>query len=96
MTKKRVITLLLAIVMIAMLFAGCSEAETSETITSTKAEIAEGSYLLFDTTDVQEYLDFMENFDESKYEIVDISNGKYGLSYSCFNYYIVTYKTIEA
>ena len=71
--KKRFITLLLAIVMIAsfmVVFTACSK---TETINSESAQTVVGSYSLFRTTKVQEYLSFLENFDETKYEIVDIS-----------------------
>ena len=91
MTKKRVITLLLAIVKIATLFTGCS-GETSETITSEKTATVVGSYAVFQTEWVQEYLDFLENFDETKYEIVDISASPGGVYTAEF--YMVTYKTI--
>ena len=93
MTKKRFITLLLAIIMIATLLTGCGK--KSETITSEKNATIAGSYKLFQTKDVQEYFAFLETFDESKYEIVDISTsmaspGGHGSS----EFYMVTYKTI--
>ena len=51
-------------------------------------------YQLFKTKDVQEYLNFLESFDETKYEIVDISTSmKIGTSVSG-EFYMVTYKTI--
>ena len=89
--KKRFITVLLAIVMVTTLmvvFTGC---DSTETITSTKTEV--GSYSIFQTEDVQEYLSFLENFDESKYEIVDISTS---INFSGYGdtYYMVTYKKI--
>lgn len=93
MTKKRFITLLIAIVMIATLFTGCGE--ETKTINSKKEVSVVGSYSLFQTTDVQEYLTFLETFDESKYEIVDISTSitaDYG--YGSSEFYMVTYKTI--
>ena len=92
--KKRFITLLLAIVMMATLlvvFTGC---DSTETITSDKTETVVGSYSLFRTKDVQEYLSFLENFDETKYEIVDISTSMNTAGYGSGEFYIVTYKKI--
>lgn len=96
MTKKRFITLLIAIVMVGTLLTGCGEEEKTKTITSNKTVSVAGSYSLFQTEDVHEYLSFLETFDESKYEIVDIStsmekNSQYGGS---MEFYMVTYKTI--
>ena len=97
MTKRRIITLLLAIVMIVTLFTGCSsDRSKSEIITSEKTVTAVGSYAIFQTEEVQEYLNFLENFDETKYEIIDIStsmgrNSQYGGS---MEFYMVTYKKI--
>ncbi len=97
--KKRFITLLLAIVMVATLsvvFTGCSEEGPEKIVTSEKDVSVVGSYSLFRTTDVQEYLNFLENLDETKYEIVDIStsmehNSQYAGS---MEFYMVTYKKI--
>ena len=93
MTKKRVLTFLLAIVMVATLFTGCSGG-ISETITSEKTATVVGNYAVFQTIDVQEYLDFLENFDETKYEIVDISTSMWTGGYGSGAFYMVTYKTI--
>ena len=89
--KKRFITLLVVIVMVATLlvvFTSCGD--DTQTTTSTKTEV--GSYSLFQTRDVEEYLSFLENFDETKYEIVDISTGRGALVTD--EYYMVTYKKI--
>jgi len=86
---KRVITLLVAILMVAALLAGCGN---KETITSEKSETGTESYALFRTDDVQEYLNFLENFDETKYEIVDISVNDGGAVTD--EWYFVTYKQI--
>ena len=56
--KKRVIVLICAMITMAMLLSGCGEKRTETTV---------GSYSLFCTEDVQEYLSFLENFDETKY-----------------------------
>ena len=93
--KKRFITLLLAIVMVTTLmvvFTGCAK---TETITSEKTETVVGSYSIFRTTEVEKYLNFLENFDETKYEIVDISTSMEGISfYGSDEFYMVTYKKI--
>lgn len=91
--KKRFIALLVAILMVTtplLVFTGC-EAKT-ETITSTKTEV--GSYSIFRTEDAQEYLSFLENFDETKYQIVDISTSMFTSGYGSGEFYIVTYKKI--
>jgi len=90
--KKRIITLLLAIVVVATLLTGCGP--KTETITSEKTATIEGSYSLFKTVDVQEYLKFLESFDETKYEIIDISTSMFTGNYGSGTFYMVTYKTI--
>ena len=80
---------------VAVLLSGCST-EKSETIHSETTQKSIGSYFLFRTQDAQEYLSFLENFDETKYEIVDISTSLYGIRmYGSDEFYIVTYKTIS-
>lgn len=87
--KKRIIALISLVTVMAL--AGCSS--SSETIQSTTVVETVGSYSLFRTRDAQEYLSFLENFDEAKYEIVDISTSlTTGESYE---FYIITYKTIK-
>ena len=91
--KKRLIMLFCCLSTTAVLFSGCGE--TSETIQSeATTQTTTGSYALFKTTDVQEYLNFLETFDETKYEIVDISPATTFSSYTT-DYYVITYKTIE-
>ena len=59
-------------------------------------EIVSGSYLLFQTDDVDEYLNFLNRFDEDKYEIVNIDTFVYEeLSNYDNEYYTITYKKIE-
>ena len=90
--KKRIIALFCSMLVVTVLLSGCSSIEESETIHSETT----GSYSLFRTQDVQEYLSFLENFDETKYEIVDISTSLYGTrAYGSDEFYIVTYKTIS-
>lgn len=92
--RKRFITLLLAIVMVITLlvvFASCDNTNTN-TITSTKTEV--GSYSIYQTKESQKYLNFLEEFDETKYEIVDISTSMNTAGYGSGEFYMVTYKKI--
>ena len=89
MTKRKVIALFLLIVLVVVLFTGCNK---TETITSEKTPTVIGSYAVFQTDEVQEYLDFLENFDETKYEIIDISTSMGG-AYTA-EFYMITYRTI--
>ena len=94
--KKRIIALFCSMLVVAVLLSGCSTEKKSETIHSEKTQTQVGTYSLFRTEDAQEYLSFLENFDETKYEIVDISTSMRVLSYSNSDeFYIVTYKTIS-
>lgn len=91
--KKRIIALFCSMLVVTVLLSGCS---SSETIHSETTQTSVGSYSLFRTQDVQEYLSFLENFDETKYEIVDISTSLFGTrTYGSDEFYIVTYKTIS-
>lgn len=93
--KKRIIALFCSMLVVAVLLSGCST-EKSETIHSETTQTSVGSHSLFRTQDVQEYLSFLENFDETKYEIVDISTSLYGTrTHGSDEFYIVTYKTIS-
>ena len=77
---KKKFVLLITILLLVLLLTACS----SSTITSSSV----GDYHMFSTSDVDEYLNFLENFDDSAYEIVDISvtNSSSGRPHS------VTYK----
>lgn len=94
--KKRIIALFCSMLVVTVLLSGCSSIGGSETIHSETTQTSVGSYSLFRTQDVQEYLSFLENFDETKYEIVDISTSLFGTrTYGSDEFYIVTYKTIS-
>ncbi len=92
--KKRFIALFFLLLIFSILLSGCSETIT-ETINSEKTQTSVGTYSLFRTTDAQEYLSFLENFDETKFEIVDISTSMSVTGYGSNEFYVVTYKTIE-
>ena len=93
--KLRIVALISMLILIVVLFSGCSseKSETiqSESVVETHIESA-GNYYLFRTQYVQEYFNFLENFDENKYEIVDISTSMNSGGYGSGEFYIVTYK----
>lgn len=93
--KKRIIALFCSMLVVAVLLSGCSTEKKSKTIHSETTQTSVGTYSLFRTEDVQEYLSFLENFDETKYEIVDISTSMSVLFNGSDEFYIVTYKTIS-
>lgn len=92
--KKRIIALFCSMLVVAVLLSGCSM-KKSETIHSETTKTLVDSYSLFRTQDAQKYLSFLENFDETKYEIVDISTSLHSAVYGSDEFYIVTYKTIS-
>ena len=91
--KKRFIALLFFLLIFSFLLSGCSK--TTEIINSEKTQTSVNNYSLFRTTDVQDYLSFLENFDETNFEIVDISTSMSVTAYGSNEFYIVTYKTIS-
>lgn len=98
MKPRHAVTILFAIfalfIVIIIVFGASSEPRTeiiqSETIESTIE--SNGKYYLFRTEDVQEYFNFLENFDEIKYEIIDISTSMHYHMKGSDEFYIVTYK----
>ena len=95
--KKRSIALLVAMLMVITLLTACSSEEkpSSVTVQSEKTQEVVGSFYLFRTQDPQEYLTFLENFDETKYEIVDISTSYRYYYRGSDEFYMVTYKVIS-
>lgn len=97
--KKKVLMLLVVCVLVVSM-SGCmpgTKTTQSKTGTeSTTSTISSGTYFLFETMNRDEYFSFLENFDESKYEIVDISvtNRSYNTS-EYINHYAITYKVAE-
>ena len=63
-------------------------------VQATKTQKVAGKYFLFKTKSEQEYLNFLEAFDESKHKIVDISICVQAGAFSTTEYYMVTYKKI--
>ena len=60
----------------------------------TKTQQVVGKYFLFKTKSEQEYLNFLEAFDETKHKIVDISVSVQVGTFSTTEHYMVTYKKI--
>lgn len=93
--KIRIVALFSMLVLIVVLCSGCSSEKSeiiqSESVVETYIE-STGNYYLFRTQYVQEYFNFLENFDENKYELVDISTSLYTGGYGSGEFYIVTYK----
>lgn len=84
--KKRFIALFVVMLMVVTLCTACAGTIHSEKDQEEVQEVA-GSYHCYWTASNDKYLSFLENFDETKYEIIDISHGH-------TNWY-VTYKDIE-
>lgn len=91
--KKRFITLLMALLVVVSMLTACKPKKT-ETIYSQNTNEVRGSYILFQTEDAQIYLNFLEEFDEEKYEIVDISTSMYVGTNQSAEFYMVTYKVV--
>ena len=89
--KKRIIALFCSM-LVATSLSGCS---TTETIHSETTKKSVGSYSIFRTSEAQEYLSFLEEFDETKFEIVDISTSMSTSAYGSNEFYIVTYKNLS-
>ena len=66
----------------------------SKVVQATKTRKVAGRYFLFKTKNEQEYLNFLETFNESKYKIVDISISVQETAFTTREYYMVTYKKI--
>lgn len=88
---KRIIIVALIIISIFS-FVGCNNSSTFSEETTTILETTTekpGSYHVFKTIYEDKYTDFLNNFDNLKYEIVDISTG-YDSTY--VDYYVITYR----
>ena len=75
MTKK-IITLLIVGTLSISFCSGCGR-KISETIKYNDIETKAGNYEIYATIADQEYLKFLNNFDEEKYELIDISCKEY-------------------
>lgn len=102
---KRILSLLILIIFVICI-SGCQtdrESISNKTTKERSPKVEEtiikeevGNYLLFQTSDEKEYLDFLTKFDETKYEIIHISTFVHETSWSWNDdYYMVTYKVIS-
>lgn len=73
---------------------GQKKEKPSTVVQATKTQKVAGRYFLFKTKSEQEYLNFLESFDETKYKIVDISISVQESAFATREYYMVTYKKI--
>ena len=73
MTKK-IIKLLIVGVMAISILSGCN---STITLTETETEKKTGAYEIYYTNSDEDYLNFLNEFDDEKYEIVDISHSQH-------------------
>lgn len=85
--KKRFIAIVVIVMLIATLSTACSPEGTVHSTTKQGEQEVVGHYHIFETPSITKYLQFLESFDETEYEIVDISKSD--------NYWYVTYRNIE-
>lgn len=78
--KKRICTILFTLFLTCSLTA-CNGTYSSSTSTPTETA---SNYFCYYTDNTNDYLNFLENFDDEKYEIFNISHGN--------TYWYVTYK----
>ena len=89
------IILLVIIPLILATIVSESKANLSQTTTeSGKGEIfsQKGAYSVFRTRNMEEYLNFLDNFDDDRFEIVDISTSYHITSDGSDEFYMVTYR----
>lgn len=89
---KKIALLILALIAILML-SGCNSSPTitySDSAVLNTSESA-GAHCLFATTDVKDYLNFLDSFDETKYEIISIN---FSIDNNGWLNYYVTYKVL--
>lgn len=92
---KALLAPLIAIVICILLIFGLQPLLESEpeTISNSQTQNHPGTYFLYRTEDSQEYLTFLENFDEERFEIIDISTSMQ--AYKSGEFYIITYREKE-
>ena len=91
------ISAVMLLIIIPIILSISSESKTNLIKTTTEFGNGEiisqkGEYSLFRTNSIQEYLNFLDNFDDDKFEIVDISTSYHVLSDGSDEFYMVTYK----
>lgn len=104
MIKRTIVILLLfCFLVLALLSLESSDRSRSEIITLSNSqvevempEVASSSNVsVYKTENVEEYLSFLESFDESNNEILEISTCMYTGSYTSGEFYMVTYKKLN-
>lgn len=95
--KKKILVLLIALLSVVNINGCGSSTKVTQSTVNLSEYSKSGNYFLYETKERDEYLNFLETFDDEKYELVDISIGYYGIGKSgdYINHYAVTYKLIE-
>ena len=92
---KRKIIVLIPIFIFMFLFVGCTS-DNKKAETKATSTITIGDYFLFQTDNADEYLIFLQKFDENQYEIVNIDSFIRETEKDYNNdYFMVTYKKIN-
>lgn len=100
--KKRSMAILLGC-FLALTLVGCGNSSGSEIITlpntESQAEVSQiessSNVTVYKTKKVEEYLAFLEFFDESNNEILGITTCMYTGAYTSGEFYMVTYKKLD-
>ena len=91
--KNNIIGFIIAAILVILIFYGSGVMQPTTTYSDSAGlnnEESVGAHCLFTAHNEQDYLNFLNNFDETKYEMVsiDITNSNYN------TYYHVTYKVL--
>lgn len=100
--KKRSIAILLGC-FLALTLVGCGNSSGSEVITlsntESQVEVSEiessSNVTVYKTKNVEEYLAFLESFDESNNEILGITTCMYTGAYTNDEFYMVTFRELK-
>lgn len=100
--RKRTITIAL-VCFFMLILTSCGNSNKSEIITLSNAETQAqvtgvetfSNVLVYKTKKVEEYLTFLENFDERNNEILGVIASMYTGVYTSYDFYMVTYKKLD-
>ncbi len=104
--RKRIITITL-VCFFMLILASCSDSLGSEIITlpnegtqaKTKAQVSKveeySNVSVYETRKVEEYITFLENFDERNNEILGVTTCMNTGGYTSDDFYMVTYKKLD-
>lgn len=100
--RKRIITIILGCFLILIL-ASCGNSNVSEIITLPNEESqvqiyeveAYSNVSVYKTMKVEEYLTFLETFDERNNEILGVTTCMNTGAYTSYDFYMVTYKKLD-